>query len=58
MNLLPHFQKYMYEELASIAHDLPASIKRTSRQSTFLENYMETERALVFRLSNNVLQVS
>lgn len=48
----------MYEKLASIANDLPASLKRTSRQSTFLESYMETERALVFRLSNNVLQVS
>lgn len=58
MNLLPYFQNYMYEKLASIANDLPASLKRTSRQSTFLESYMETERALVFRLSNNVLQVS
>ncbi|CAO3661870.1 unnamed protein product [Umbelopsis ramanniana] len=58
MNLLPYFQNYMYEKLASIANDLPASLKRTSRQSTFLESYMETERALVFRLSNNVLQVN
>jgi hypothetical protein len=58
MNLLPYFQNYMYEKLASIANDLPAGLKRTSRQTTFLESYMETERALVFRLSNNVLQVS
>ncbi|KAH8550381.1 kinase-like domain-containing protein [Umbelopsis sp. PMI_123] len=58
MNLLPYFQNYMYEKLASIANDLPAGLKRTSRQTTFLESYMETERALVFRLSNNVLQIN
>ncbi|KAI8577081.1 hypothetical protein K450DRAFT_253565 [Umbelopsis ramanniana AG] len=58
MNLLPYFQNYMHDKLASIANDLPTSLKRASRQSTFLESYMETERALVFRLSNNVIQIN
>ncbi|KAG2183842.1 hypothetical protein INT44_008853 [Umbelopsis vinacea] len=58
MSVLSQFQKYMYHELASIAKDLPTSLKRTSQQSTFLESYMETERALVFRLSNNVIQIN
>lgn len=58
MTLLLHFQNYMHDKLASIANDLPNYLELSSQKPVFLESYMQTERAVIFRLSNNVLQVS
>ncbi|GAB5588554.1 Cell cycle serine/threonine-protein kinase cdc5/MSD2 [Umbelopsis nana] len=58
MTLLLHFQNYMHDKLASIANDLPACLELSSQKPVFLESYMQTERAVIFRLSNNILQIN
>lgn len=58
MTLLQHYQKYMYANLMPIAKNLPTSYKAHDEQAIYLENYMQTDRAAIFLLSNNIIQVS
>ncbi|KAJ2962684.1 hypothetical protein NQZ79_g2275 [Umbelopsis isabellina] len=58
MTLLQHYQKYMYANLMPIAKNLPASHKAQIQQAIYLENYMQTDRAAIFLLSNNIIQIN
>lgn len=56
VHLMNNFKEYMEEHLLEMADNLPDL--RFITECTYLSKYIATEKAVVFRLTNDVIQVS